>query len=175
MFDSPGHTVAGIPLLETKLYIPKWRPGLVPRARLIERLDQGLIIMLGSALIFGVNWGNAFGAALILIAFSLVGAGAGMLLGSVFNNDQQAGAVALLLGFGLAALGGSMAPLEVFPDTMRTIAHITPHAWANDAFADLVRQGGDVADILLELGVLAAIALVLLVLATWRLRRAITS
>ena len=29
------------PLLETKLYIPKWRPGLVPRPRLIERLDQG--------------------------------------------------------------------------------------------------------------------------------------
>jgi hypothetical protein len=26
-----------------------------------------------------------------------------------------------------------MAPLEVFPDTARKIAHITPHAWANDA------------------------------------------
>ena len=41
MVDTPGHTVAGIPLLETKLYIPKWRPGLVSRPRLIERLDQG--------------------------------------------------------------------------------------------------------------------------------------
>ena len=29
------------PLLETKLYVPKWRPGLVPRPRLIDRLDQG--------------------------------------------------------------------------------------------------------------------------------------
>ncbi len=42
MVDSPGHTVAGIPLLETKLYIPKWRDGLVSRPRLIERLDQGI-------------------------------------------------------------------------------------------------------------------------------------
>ncbi len=33
--------VAASPLLETKLYIPKWRPGLVSRPRLIERLDQG--------------------------------------------------------------------------------------------------------------------------------------
>ncbi|MCI0869692.1 MAG: helix-turn-helix transcriptional regulator, partial [Chloroflexi bacterium] len=41
MVDSPGHTVAGIPLLETKLYIPKWRPGMVSRPRLIERLHQG--------------------------------------------------------------------------------------------------------------------------------------
>jgi LuxR family maltose regulon positive regulatory protein len=41
MVDSAGQTVATSPLLETKLYIPKWRSGLVPRPRLIERLDQG--------------------------------------------------------------------------------------------------------------------------------------
>ena len=138
-------------------------------------LLQGVIIVFGSALIFGASWGDPTGVALILIIFSLVGAGTGMLLGSVFNNDQQAQSVALLLGMGLAALGGSMAPLEVFPDTMRTIAHITPHAWGNDAFSELVLHGGDVADILLELGVLAAFAAVLLTLATWRLRKAITS
>ncbi len=42
MVDAPGQTVPAGPLLETKLYIPKWRPGLVPRPRLIERLDQGI-------------------------------------------------------------------------------------------------------------------------------------
>jgi len=41
MGSSPDHRVAGIPLLATKLYIPRWRPGLVSRPRLIERLDQG--------------------------------------------------------------------------------------------------------------------------------------
>ena len=41
MVDSPGQTVTGIRLLETKLYIPKWRPGLVSRPRLIERMHQG--------------------------------------------------------------------------------------------------------------------------------------
>ena len=41
MVQSAGQTVATSPLLETKLYIPKWRTGLVPRPRLIERLDQG--------------------------------------------------------------------------------------------------------------------------------------
>jgi LuxR family maltose regulon positive regulatory protein len=34
-----GNTIAGN-LLETKLYIPKWRPGLVSRPRLIERMHQ---------------------------------------------------------------------------------------------------------------------------------------
>jgi len=33
--------VATSPPLETKLYIPRWRPGLVSRPRLIERLGQG--------------------------------------------------------------------------------------------------------------------------------------
>ena len=41
MAGSPGHTIAASPLLETKLYVPRWRTGLVPRARLIERLDRG--------------------------------------------------------------------------------------------------------------------------------------
>ncbi len=42
MVDSPGQAVATSQLLETKLYIPKSRPGLVSRPRLIERLDQGI-------------------------------------------------------------------------------------------------------------------------------------
>ena len=37
------------PLLQTKLYIPPVQPGLVPRSRLIERLNQG--IRLGCKLI----------------------------------------------------------------------------------------------------------------------------
>lgn len=42
MVNSPIQTVAGIPLLATKLYIPKWRAGLVSRARLVQRLEQGV-------------------------------------------------------------------------------------------------------------------------------------
>lgn len=30
------------PLLQTKLYLPPARPNLVPRPRLIERLDEGI-------------------------------------------------------------------------------------------------------------------------------------
>ncbi len=136
-------------------------------------LIQALIIIAGTALAFGVSWGNPLGTAAIVIAFSLVGTGAGVLLGSLFGDTEQAGPVALLLGLGLAALGGSMAPLEVFPDTARTIAHVTPHAWANDAFSELLRHGGGVGSVLTDVAVLLAFAGALLVLATWRLRRAI--
>jgi ABC-2 type transport system permease protein len=94
--------------------------------------------------------------------------------GSVLRTEQQAGSIGLLLGLGLAALGGAMVPLELFPGTMRLVAHFTPHAWAGDAFAELLRHGGTVADILPQLGVLAAFAAVLLGLGSWRLRAALT-
>ena len=39
----PHSTVplAAGPLLETKFYFPRWRPGQVPRPRLVERMDRG--------------------------------------------------------------------------------------------------------------------------------------
>src|SRR5215216_6331584 len=41
--ESPKHDLAGpaSPLLETKLYVPRSRSGLVPRPRLVEALRQG--------------------------------------------------------------------------------------------------------------------------------------
>lgn len=135
---------------------------------------QGLYIIVLTLIIFQVNWGDPVGAILLLIAFAAVGAGAGVLMGSVFSNDQQAGGVGVVLSIGLGALGGCMLPLELFSPTMQRVAHITPHAWALDGYAELVRRGGNTIDVLPELGVLVAYAAVLFALAAWRLRIAIT-
>lgn len=137
-------------------------------------LVQGLYIMIASLLAFRVDWGDPIGAVAILVTFSAVGAAAAMLMGSVFSNAEQAGGVGVMVGLGLAALGGCMLPLELFSPTLQTIAHITPHAWAIDAFAELVQRRGGLVDIFPELGVLAAYAVVLGLIATWRLRAVIT-
>ncbi len=42
MATAAEQAVAGISLLETKLYVPRWRSGLVSRPRLVERLNQGI-------------------------------------------------------------------------------------------------------------------------------------
>jgi ABC-2 type transport system permease protein len=135
---------------------------------------QGLFIMLGSLILFGVDWGEPLGSAALLVSFALVGAGAGMLIGSVFRTEQQAGALGLLVGLGLGALGGCMVPLEFFTPTMQTVAHVTPHAWALDGYAELVRHDGTFVDVLPYVGILLAYAAVLLGLASWRLRVSIT-
>jgi ABC-2 type transport system permease protein len=57
---------------------------------------------------------------------------------------------------------------------MQKIAHVTPHAWALDGFAELVRHNGSVVDILPQLGILTLYATLLLALASWRLRAVLT-
>jgi len=66
-----------------------------------------------------------------------------------------------------------MMPLELFPDTLARIAHITPHAWAYEAFAAIQRRGAAISDIWLNVTVLIGMALVLVALGAWALRRAV--
>ncbi|HEV2377016.1 MAG TPA: ABC transporter permease [Streptosporangiaceae bacterium] len=143
--------------------------------RMLIGLTQALVIIAGSALLFGVNWGQPLGVAAIVILFDLVAAGFGIFVGTLFRTEQQASGISLLLGLGLAALGGCMVPLELFSPTLRRVAHITPHAWANDAFSKLVGRGASIGGILPQLGVLAVYGAVLLVLASWRLRQVLTA
>jgi ABC-2 type transport system permease protein len=135
---------------------------------------QGLFIMVGAAVAFDVKWGNLLGAAVLLILIALIGAGAGMLMGALFDNDEQAGSMGVFIGLGFAALGGAMFPLEIFPDTMVKVAHVTPHAWAIDGFAELIRHGGTLATIATEVAVLSGFAVVMMALGTWRLRAKLT-
>jgi ABC-2 type transport system permease protein len=142
--------------------------------RVAVALLQAGYIVVATWLLFRVDWGDPLASGAVIVLFSLVAGGAGMLVGATFRNDSQASGVGIGLGIGLAALGGSMVPLEVFPPGVRAVAHVTPHAWANGAMAEIVRRDGGIGDVTLELAVLATYAAVLLGLATWRLRRVLT-
>ena len=143
--------------------------------RLGIALVQGLIVMVGSALLFRVSWGDPVGALLLTLLFCLVASGAAMLLGSLLRAEGPAMGAAVAVGLGLAAIGGVMVPLEMLGDTAQTVALVTPHAWAYRGFSELVRHGGGVSDIVPQLGVLAGFAVVLFTLGTWYFRRTIVS
>jgi ABC-2 type transport system permease protein len=135
---------------------------------------QGGYIMVGTALLFGVDWGDPLLAGLVLVLFCAVAAAAAMVIGSVMDNDGAASGVGVGLGLVLAGLGGSMVPPEFFSDTLQTVSRFTPHRWAYDAFADIQRHDGTLADILPQLGVLAAMALALLALGSFLLQRSLS-
>jgi ABC-2 type transport system permease protein len=136
---------------------------------------QALFIVAASWLLFGVDWGDPIAAGTLIVLFALVGTGAAMLFGALFDNDEQANSVGVFVGLGLAALGGCMVPLEVFPATMEKVAHVTPHAWAVQGLTDVVIDNAGLADVATDAAVLAAFAAGLLALATWRLHRSIVA
>ncbi len=169
-------TTSGYLILSRKLSTPTATRTVVigeTLGRYLIALFQGLFIVAAAWLLFGVGWGDWTATLSLLLGYSLVGTAAGMLIGSIFSNDQQAGGIGVMLGIGFGALGGAMIPLEIFPETMQRVAHITPHAWGMDAFSEIFRGGG-VGDILMELGVILAMGFGTLAVAVFFFRRAIT-
>lgn len=135
---------------------------------------QGVYILVASSLLFGVDWGDVPGAIAVLTMFAAVGAAAAMLAGSLFRSDQQAAGITIIVSLALAALGGAMLPIELFNDTLLSIAKFTPHYWAIDALSELIRHDGTILDIGRQLGVLALFALGIGVVAIWQARRTLT-
>ena len=140
----------------------------------IAALQSVIIVFIGSV-VFGVSWGNPLAAAALLVLWCLVGAGAGMVAGTFFRTPEQASAIGPIVGIVFAMLGGCMWPLSIVSTTMREIGHVTPQAWAVDAWTSLLSNHGDISTISHELGVLALFALGFFGLATLRLKAMLSS
>ncbi len=138
-------------------------------------LVQSAIIMVVGALGFGVDWGDPAAAAALIVLFALVGTGAGLLLGSAIDSENTAGSVSPPAALVLAALGGCMVPVEVFPEGLRKVSQATPHYWALEGWKSLMFDGAGIADIGTELAVLAAFAAVLIGTSAIVLRRSLVS
>jgi ABC-2 type transport system permease protein len=142
---------------------------------LVLALVQTAIIVAVGALAFGVDWGDPSGAIALTFLFALVGAGAGLLLGSALDSENTVGSASAPVALVLAAIGGCMVPVEVFPDGLRTVSKITPHFWALEGWKALMFDAAGIADIGTELVVLAAFAVTLIVASAVVLRRSLVS
>lgn len=136
-------------------------------------LVQSAIIVATGALVFGVSWGDWPAATALVVVWALVGAGAGMLSGTLFRTPEQATAIGPAVGMALAMLGGCMWPLSIVNSAMRQVGHAAPQAWAVDAWTAVLARGGSLLTISLQLAVLSGFAAAFLILATLRMRRAL--
>jgi ABC-2 type transport system permease protein len=142
--------------------------------RYLIALGQALLIVAGTVALFHVQWGDLATTSLTIALLAACATGAAMLMGAALENEQQAGALGVFLGLALAALGGAMVPLELFPPVMDRIAHLTPHAWAIEALDEGMAGRGPSA-VLTNLVALSIYAAALLAIATVAFRRSITS
>lgn len=113
----------------------------------------------------GMDFGNDPVALLaVMAAFVLCITALTFALAPLVRSEGQARGFVLLLSLSLAPLGGAWWPLEIVPDFMRAIGHLSPVAWAMDGFHDLIWYSGGFVDVLPEVGVLLAAAAVLFVI-----------
>ncbi len=134
---------------------------------------QCIVVAGVSSLLFGTVWGDALPFGLITIALSASATGAAVLLGvSVKSSGQQASVAAHTVAAVLALLGGSFWSLDVVPTAMRFIGHVSPTAWALDAFDKMIAQGAGAVAIAPQIAVLAGFTFVLVAGSARVLRRA---
>ena len=142
--------------------------------RYLVAMLQAAYIVLVTAVAFNVTWGDPLAASVIIALFGLVAAGFALLVGALSRNADQAGSLGVFLGLALAALGGCLIPFAFMPDAMQSIARLIPHSWALLGLQELIRSGGGLETVVLNVVVLAVYAAVVMTLAAWRFRKAIS-
>lgn len=140
---------------------------------LVAVLQAGYIVAV-TAVAFNVAWGDPLAVAALIGLFCLAAAATALLFGALSRNADQASSLGVFAGLALGALGGCMIPFQIMPDAMQSIARLLPHSWALLGLQDLVRTGEGIGSVLPNLAVLAGYAVVLMGLAAWRFRKAIT-
>ncbi len=136
---------------------------------LLGMLQFAIVFAMGP--ILGVNFGNdPVALVLVMVAFIICSAALTFGISTMLRSEMQGWAMVNLLGLTLAPLGGAWWPLDVVPDFMRTIGHLSPVAWAMDSFQLLIFEKGGLTDILGNVAVLLAAAVVLFAFAIWRFK-----
>lgn len=133
--------------------------------RFLVAIAQAAVILVLSSLVFRINWGDPLGVALVTVALCAFGGALGMAVGFGARTMSQAVSFGPPLGVALGMLGGCMWPLSIVSSPLRAIGHITPHAWAMDAYLKLINDRAGVAAVLPQAGVVAGFTVLTLLVA----------
>jgi ABC-2 type transport system permease protein len=133
--------------------------------RLMMGILQALILIVTGILFFKLNLGNYFLSLLNVLVFSIAIASLSIFIGSVLKKEDLVIGVSVLLANLFAALGGCWWPMEVVPQTIKTIGMISPAYWAMDAFHQVIFFNKGLTDILMNFIVLLGFAVIFTLLA----------
>jgi ABC-type transport system involved in multi-copper enzyme maturation permease subunit len=104
-------------------------------------LVQGLILLLAGHLVFGMSWGpDPLWLLPVAATTSLAAMGLALLVAALARTETQVALYGTLLVVVLAAVSGCLMPREMMPEEMLLFSRATPHAWALDAYSELLVQ-----------------------------------
>lgn len=132
---------------------------------------QGFVLLLFGKLLFGMSFGaEPWLIVPVVLSTSFAAVGLAMFVAGLARTETQVAVYGTLLVLVLAGLSGSMMPRELMPEWMRGISYITPHAWALDAYEQLLHPDSpavDFATVGMSCGVLCGFGLGFSLLAWW--------
>ena len=131
-----------------------------------------LLLMIGiSSLLFGMGLGHSLtGLVALSLAAAATATGLGVMVAALARTETQVGGLTVLLLLSLSALGGCFIPRFIMPPWLRMVGLVTPHAWALDAYQDLLVRGYTFWEVLPKIGVLGAFAVFFFGIGVWRFR-----
>lgn len=125
---------------------------------------------------FRVDYGDSLaGLVLVVLLFAGVCSAGSVLLGTLARTGAQADGLGMAATLVMAAVGGLWWPLEVVPPFMQDLGRGLPTGQAITIFHDMIGRGYGVAQLSGMLTGLGIWFVVLLALATWRLRKLVTA
>jgi len=109
----------------------------------ITIIVQVIVLLLVSALLFGIHWGEPLSVALVTLGMVVAAAGFGLFVMSLVKNTRQSGAV---FG-GVLTVSGMMGGLfttgvQNLPSFYTTVNLFTPHGWALRGWKAVLAGGG---------------------------------
>lgn len=102
-------------------------------------LAQGAFLFLAGRIVFGMSWGpEPAWLIAVIVATALAATGMALLLAAVTRTETQVMVLGSMLVLAMAGLSGCLMPRELMPEQMKVISRVTPHAWALDAYSQLL-------------------------------------
>jgi len=122
------------PLSRTQILLGKFVPCYA------LSVTQGLVLLGAGKVVFGMNWGpHPLWLVMVVLTTSLAAMGMALLVAAVARTETQVAIYGTLLVLVLAGLSGAMmGNRELMPEQMQSISRLTPHAWALDAYNQLL-------------------------------------
>ena len=138
---------------------------------LVRGLIQIILFWGIGILAFRVDLGQSPLAVIILSLLMVVMSSAfAVMLATIVKTQRSASSLATVTALILAPLGGCWWPLFILPEWLQTVAKISPHAWANDGFNQLMLFGADFGAVIPEMLALVVFTVIFGVIAIWRFR-----
>jgi ABC-2 type transport system permease protein len=146
---------------------------------LLVSVVQGIFLLVAGKLLFGMRWGpdswslahQALWLLPVVVCTSLAAMGLAILVAVLARTEIQVAISGTLLVLLLALVSGCLLPRALMPEGLRQLSLVTPHAWALDAYTQLlISPDPNLSLVVQACAVLAAFGVGFVNLAWWFLR-----